>query len=206
MEHNEGMSDSQQRIALFGGTFDPIHYGHIRIARAAKESLELDRVFLIPCALSPHKLEGELPASGEFRMDMIRIACEDHPWMKVDACELKRDGASYSWQTAEHFRARFPDAKLFWILGDDQWQALPRWSHPERLASLVEFIVFARDRRNPAPREGIKAWFLPEVHEGSATEIRNVLRSGVASGGAHPWIDPKVMDYIREHRLYGLDQ
>ncbi len=198
----KGMSDGQTRIGLFGGTFDPVHKGHIRIAQEAREALQLDRVVMIPCALSPHKTDGPKPVPGQSRMEMIRIACEPYPWMSVDACELDREGESYSWQTAEHFRARFPTARLFWILGEDQWQALPRWSNPEQLASLVEFIVFARNHRTPAPRDGVKAWFLPESHTASATEIRNELHGAVAGDRAHPWIDPAVMEYIRAHGLY----
>jgi nicotinate-nucleotide adenylyltransferase len=200
------MSEGPQRIALFGGTFDPIHQGHVVMARVARESLELDRVILIPCAISPHKGEGEMPAPGVCRMDMIRIACAEYPWMDADASELEREGVSYSWQTAEDFSDRFPDARLFWILGEDQWRALPRWSHPERLGSLVEFIVFGRNHSEPTLREGYKAWFLPEVHEASATQIRNVLETDVKAGEMHPWLVPGVFQYIRERGLYGVGQ
>lgn len=200
------MSNDQPRVALFGGTFDPIHDGHVQIALAAREALALDRVVLIPCSLSPHKLTGLLPAPGASRMEMIRLACGKYPWMDVDACELEREGASYSWQTAKYFRDGIPGARLFWILGEDQWQALPRWSHPEKIANLVEFIVFARNHRNPAPRAGFKTWFLPEIHGASASEIRDALPRAAAPDGGHPWIDPAVMEYIREHGLYGTGQ
>jgi nicotinate-nucleotide adenylyltransferase len=200
------MSESEPRIALFGGTFDPIHKGHVAMATAAREALELDRVFLIPCAISPHKSDGPMPTNGESRMEMIRIACEGYPWMSVDACECERKGVSYSWQTAEVFRRRFPEARLFWILGEDQWLALPRWSHPERLASLVEFIVFGRDHCDAAPREGFQAWFLPAVHGASASEIRHALQSGAAPAGEHPWVDSSVLEYIRTCGLYQAGQ
>jgi nicotinate-nucleotide adenylyltransferase len=196
------MKDSRPRIALFGGTFDPIHKGHIAMASSAMEQLQLDRVIFIPCAMSPHKSETSHPAPGRMRMEMIRIACGAHPGMDADACELEREGLSYSWQTAEDFRCRYPDAELFWMMGDDQWHALPNWSRPEHLASLVEFLVFARIHSNPIPREGYKARFLPAIHVASATEIREAIRSGKTTDDAHPWITPQVMQYIREHKLY----
>lgn len=191
------------RIGLFGGTFDPVHLGHLRMAGAAKEALDLDRVILIPCALSPHKSDGPAPAPGECRMEMIRLCTVDHPWMEADSCELERSGVSYSYLTAEDFRSRYPEARLFWILGEDQWLALPRWSHPERLASLVEFVVFGRNGRTPVPREGYRAHFLPQAHDASATRIRCDIAAEAVTGRCHPWIAPPVMEYIREHRLYG---
>lgn len=200
------MNKDPLRIALFGGTFDPVHHGHVVMACAAREALALDRVVMIPCALSPHKSDGPPPTSGKCRMDMLRIASAGYPWMELDACELEREGVSFSWQTAEDFRERFPDARLFWILGQDQWQVLSKWDQPERLAGLVEFIVFGRSDGNPAMREGVAATFLPEVHGASATQIRNALREGVVPDDGHPWMDPGVLDYIRLRGLYGTGQ
>ena len=185
-----------------GGTFDPVHLGHIRMAQAAHTALDLDRVVLIPCAVSPHKSDVPRPAPGECRKEMIRLAVRDYPWMEVDGCELERDGVSYSWQTAEVFRHRYPGACLFWILGEDQWQALPRWSRPEYLAEMVDFIVFGRNARNPEPRKGVRAHFLPWVHEASASEIRRELQSGRDLDAARQWLPPGVMDFIHKRGLY----
>lgn len=197
------MKSEALRIALFGGTFDPVHLGHVRMAEAARDALELDRVVLIPCALSPHKTDGPMPTSGECRMEMIRLAGRGRPWLEVDGCELEREGISYSWQTAEEFCKRHPGARLFWILGEDQWRALPRWGRPEYLAGMVEFIVFARDERRPESREGMRAHFLAGVHEASATKIREALREKQSGDFPHPWLEPEVLRYIREHGLYG---
>lgn len=205
MEADEQKSGIQPRIALFGGTFDPIHCGHLEMAQAAKEALGLDRVILIPCALSPHKTTGPMPAPGRHRLEMMRIACRAFPWIECDSFEIEQKGVSYSWETAWHFRARFAGALLFWILGDDQWHALPRWTHPERLAALVEFIVFSRNHGAPTPREGFSACFLPAVHEASATQIRVALQGEMRLENGHPWIQPQVMEYIRAHGLYGVE-
>ena len=192
------MSETRQRIGLFGGTFDPIHMGHMAMAMAAKEALCLDRVIMIPCAISPHK--SDAPAAGECRLEMIRIASKRHPWLESDWIELERRGPSFSWETAEEFRRRYPEARMFWVLGEDQWEALPRWEKPERLAALVEFVVMGRDGRDGGEREGFRAWFLPGVHGASAMRIREVLRGGGDPGP--DLLDPRVMKYIRRRGLY----
>ena len=122
------------RIALFGGTFDPPHLGHVRLAEAAREAVGLDEVRLLPCRVSPHKTGSE-PTAAADRLAMLRLATAGLPWVVVDDCEVGREGPSYSYQTAEALAARFPEAKLFWLMGADQWDALPDWRHPERLAA-----------------------------------------------------------------------
>jgi len=194
------MNDGSWRIGLFGGTFDPVHVGHVAMAAAAREALSLDQVVMIPCAISPHKSAGDAPTAGECRLEMLRIAGEGHPWLVCDGLELERSGPSFSWQTAEEFGRRFPEARIFWVMGEDQWEALPRWEKPERLAELVEFVVIGRNERDGVEREGFRAWFLPGVHAASATRIRRILREG---GNPGPdLLDPQVMDYIRRRGLY----
>jgi nicotinate-nucleotide adenylyltransferase len=134
-----------RKIAIFGGTFDPVHLGHIHLASLAQTALALDEVRFLPCQISPHK-PGSSPTSGAERGEMLRLATADISWAMVDDSELHQTGPSYSYQTAEAMAERFPGARLFWIMGGDQWQALPRWKYPERLAKCVEFIVLARTR------------------------------------------------------------
>ena len=190
------MSEAR-RIALFGGTFDPVHLGHLRIATAARDAMALDEVRFLPCRISPHKT-GSRPADGADRVEMLRRATRGLGWAVIDDFELKRDGVSYSWQTAEAMRERFPSARLFWILGTDQWSALPRWSHPERLAACVEFLVFGRGE-TPEPRDGSVMHPLSAPHPASSTEIRSAFAAGARS---HPWVDPLVAEWIVGKRLY----
>lgn len=186
-----------RRIALFGGTFDPVHLGHIQIAAAARDELELDEVRFLPCRISPHKT-GTQPAGGADRVEMLRIATRGFAGAVVDDHELHRDGVSYSWQTAEAMKERFPDARLFWIMGSDQWRALPRWSHPERLAACVAFIVFGRGE-TPEPRAGYTLHPLAAPHPASSTEIRRAFANEATS---HPWVDPEVAAWIVRRGLY----
>ena len=186
-----------RRIGLFGGTFDPVHLGHLHLARAAREALALDEVRFIPCRISPHKLGSE-PTPAVERLAMLELATRNDPWAVVDDLETRRDGPSYSWQTAVETRDRFPKARLFWIMGTDQWEALPHWAHPERLAACVEFIVFSRGA--PAtPRDGYVLHAIHADHPASATRIREAL----ANREAHlPWLDPEVEAHIDRRGLY----
>lgn len=186
-----------RRIALFGGTFDPIHLGHVEIARRAKDLLELDEVRFLPCHTSPHKV-GVTSAPAGDRLEMARLATRDLPWAVVDDFDLSRPPPSYSYETAEEMAHRFPGARLFWLMGADQWRALPRWKEPERLAKLVEFIVFARNGA-PEPHPGWTMHFLKGTHPASATAIRQALAEGQTGLSG---LAPEVENFIRKQRLY----
>jgi nicotinate-nucleotide adenylyltransferase len=129
---------------------------------------------------------------------MLRLATADLPWAVVDDFELHQHSPSYSYQTAEAMAKLFPEARLFWIMGSDQWNALPRWKCSERLAATVEFIVLARGE-TPQPREGSRLHIIVGGHPASATFIRDALASGDIR---HPWLDPKVADWLAAHTLY----
>lgn len=185
-------------LAIFGGTFDPPHCGHLMIAQQAAVACSLNHIVLMPCRQSPHK--HALPrASDEQRMEMLRLATASLPQAEVSDWELRRPGVSYSWQTAEYLAALHPAAKLHWIMGADQWLALPRWAHPEILARLLTFVVFPRAGLALQPREGFHAIFLTDRLDVSATEIRDRIGRGESISGLVPEM---VERYIAEHRLY----
>lgn len=196
MAANTAMPNNR-RIALFGGTFDPVHLGHLQLADSARQALALDEVRFLPCRISPHKT-GTPPTPAAARLEMLRLATAGLPWAVVDDCEVRRDGPSFSYQTAEALAARWPAARLFWIMGGDQWAALPQWRHPERLAARVEFIVFARGC-HPQPRAGHLLHVIETEHPAAATAIRAALAGGA---GHHPWLAPPVAAWIAQHGLY----
>lgn len=187
-----------RRIALFGGTFDPVHLGHVHLATLAQTALALDEVRFLPCQRSPHKA-GSQPAAAADRLAMLRLATADLPWAVVDEYEVRRAGAAFSYETAAALRATQPAARWFWIMGGDQWRALPTWQHPESLAAAVEFIVLARDGEPPLPREGQTLHVVSGVHPASATAIREAIRNGQTT---HRWLAPAVAEWIATHRLY----
>ena len=186
-----------RNIALFGGTFDPVHLGHVQLADMARQSLALDEVRFLPCQISPHKPDST-PTPAADRLEMLRLATVGLPWAVVDDFEVGREGPSFSYQTAEALAARFPQARLFWIMGGDQWAALPQWRHPERLAAAVEFIVLARGDR-PQPRAGQPRHVIECEHPASATAIREAIAAGATD---HPWLAPAVANWIAQRGLY----
>lgn len=187
-----------RRMALFGGTFDPVHEGHLHIASLAREAFQLDQIRWLPCWISPHKLD-RLPAPAEDRIRMLELATAACPWSVVDSIEIDRGGPSYSVDTATEISRRFPNDRLFWIMGTDQWKVLPTWAKATQLARLVEFIVVGRGE--PAwPREGYLMHPLHAEHPASATEIRRAIATGAKPG----WLSAPVMEWIRSHNLYQI--
>jgi nicotinate-nucleotide adenylyltransferase len=187
---------SATRIGIFGGTFDPIHLGHLHLATLAREFCHLDEVRFVPCQISPHKT-GTPPTAAEDRLAMLKLALAEIPWAVIDPIELLTPGPTYSFETAAAMAGKFPQARLFWIMGSDQWAALPRWKNPERLAELVEFILLMRDEV-PEPRPGYRLHVVPGAHPASATKIR----AAIASGKFPPWLDPAVAREITRRGLY----
>ncbi len=186
-----------RKIALFGGTFDPVHRGHLHLAGLAREALALDEIRFLPCRISPHKT-GSQPTSPADRFRMLELATADLPWATIDDYELRHPGPSFSYQTAEAMAARFPSDRLFWIMGGDQWLALPLWKNPDILARHVEFIVLARGAPI-MPREGHRLHVIHGDHPASSTAVRQAARDGSTD---LPWLPASVASHIRENGLY----
>ena len=185
-----------ERICLFGGTFDPIHLGHVHIASQAREHLQLDRVIFLPCKQSPHKRKGSLANEAQ-RLEMCKLATADLPWAEIDDYDLTAPAPSYSWRTAEVMKGRFPNAELYWLMGTDQWDVLQKWDRPEHLAELVEFIVFSRGS-TAEPRNNMTLHAIEGHHPASATEIRNTAATKLKKH----WLHNGVSEYIQSNELY----
>lgn len=190
--------ETATRIGIFGGTFDPFHLGHLYLAKLAKDALELDEVRFVPCQISPHKTDSDVSSCGD-RCEILNRSLAGIPWAVVDECEVQEPGPSYSFRTASSMAERFPEARLFWIMGGDQWDALPTWKNPTELAQRVEFIVLARGKSTPDPREGYRLHTVRGSHPASASAIREALAAGASD---HPWLAPSAMEWIRTRGLY----
>lgn len=187
----------KRKIALFGGTFDPIHSGHLHLAEQAMSTLELDEVRFLPCHISPHKMDCP-PASAADRLKMLRLATQNLPWAFIDDFELQNSGPSFSYMTAEAMQAKFPDADLFWIMGSDQWTALTKWKYPERIAAICHFIVLARGAM-PGSQPPYRMTPLTVEHPASASEIRLAISRNQPLSA---WLPSAVTDYIKTQQLY----
>ena len=123
-----------ERIGIYGGTFNPPHIGHIQAVRQAVSALELSKVLLIPDRIAPHKAMPQNSATGEQRLEMLRIATEGSPKLEVSDIELRREGISYTWQTVEQLKEQYPQAQLVLMMGSDMFLSFHTWKHPEKTA------------------------------------------------------------------------
>lgn len=148
-----------QRIGIFGGSFNPIHSGHLRIALKAIDDWGLDMVLVVPAARNPFKDPAERNFSYDAKWHLVRYACMPHPKLVPCDIELRRGGTSYAIDTVREVRRRFPDSELFFIVGEDSVPGLPRWREADELAKLVKFVSYPRTRE-------------------SSTEIRRRIENG----------------------------
>lgn len=187
------------RLAIFGGTFNPIHNAHLRIAQAAADRFQLDRVILIPAAHPPHK-DGQGIAPYAHRLAMVKLACAFDG--RFEASDLESGGEkSYSIRTIEKLRADLgPDDRLFFIIGADAFDEIETWYRWRDVVPLVEFIVVTRPGHTyNAPAGAI-------VHSLDGLELpvsSSAIRVALAQGRRPDDLPDEVNDYIRQHGLYG---
>lgn len=183
-----------KRVGIFGGTFDPIHNGHLILGREAIEALRLDRLIFIPAAASPHKLDQK-PAAPEARLEMLRVAIEGEPGFQLDEMELQRPPPSYAVDTVELLRFRQPTVEFFYLIGEDNVATLTTWHRFADLSHMVQFVVLDRsgvktEHPYPAIRRHLDI---------SATNIRNRVATGHSIRYLVP---PAVEAIIRDRQLY----
>ena len=185
---------SLKKIGIFGGTFDPIHHGHLILARDAIEQLQLDELLFIPAAISPHKLD-RTPTPAHARVEMLRAAIEGEPQFCLDTLELERPAPSFTVDTVEALRIREPDARFVYLIGEDNVARLSTWHRFAELSQMVQFAVL--------DRTGLKTEHpFPSVRRHldiSATDIRNRVARGQSIRYLVP---PGVEKIIRERQLY----
>ncbi|PWU12930.1 MAG: nicotinate (nicotinamide) nucleotide adenylyltransferase [Verrucomicrobia bacterium] len=189
-----------QRIGLFGGSFDPVHLGHLLVAQAALEELELERLFFIPAAQSPFKPERK-PAPADQRLRLLRLALLGQTWCEIDEQEIRRGGVSYTIDTARVYAQRFPGARLFYLIGTDNVRDLPKWRESQELARSLEFVVIPRPGEFqvefPAPFRGRSLAGFP--FGVSSSQIRARLKAGLPVANLVP---DAVAEAIKNERLY----
>jgi len=191
------------RIGLFGGTFDPVHFGHLMAAEAAREAAALAEVWFVPVLVPPHKPPPE--ASVRQRLDMLELAIRDVPHFRVEPVELDRPGPSYTIDTIEALRRRFPDRSFWLIVGSDMVNGLPGWHRAEELARRVRFVALERPGE-PVREEALPEAFrqrlmrapMPPVGIASA-EIRRRVREGRS---IRFYVPEPVREYITGNGLY----
>jgi nicotinate-nucleotide adenylyltransferase len=183
-----------KKIAIYGGTFDPVHHAHLILARQAIETLGLDKVILVPAAISPLKKAAPV-ATGEVRLAMLQAAVKGEPEFEVNECELLRPPPSYTIDTVEDIRRRECDAAIYCLIGEDNVEQLPRWHRFAELEKIVRFVVLDRSGKQPSHSYQL-------IHRRidiSATEIRR----RVAQNESIRYLLPdSVEEIIQREKLY----
>lgn len=197
------------RIGIFGGSFNPVHKGHIHLARSAKRDFVLDRVYFVPSKISPHRSSDEY-AADEDRTEMLRLACRAHEGLEVCDYELKNDRVSYTIYTIEYFRRRFPDDELFLLVGSDMLLCFDSWYRFADILSEATVCVVSRNEGDSGVLEK-KAEELrkfgrilisnssPEVMSSSMIRKKIVKNENYAC-----YLDKNVVQYIKLKGLYSV--
>ncbi|WP_075091344.1 nicotinate-nucleotide adenylyltransferase [Planctomyces sp. SH-PL14] len=194
------------RIGIYGGTFDPIHFGHLLLAESCRDACRLDRVIFVPARVSPHKLDVVI-APVRARLEMLELALAGFPEFRVSRVEVDRQGPSFTVDTLRHFRTEVPDDELFLLMGADSVTDFPRWREPQQILELATLVVVNRARAVPdlsaladldttghpplsVPMPGV---------DFSASDIRRRVQEGRSVRFQLP---RPVEHYVRDKRLY----
>ena len=209
-----------RKLGLFGGTFDPIHLGHTRMAAAFATELNLDQVVFIPAG-DPYHKEFATQTSAKHRLNMVQLAIEGHTLFAVSDCDIKRDGETYTVDTLEYFKQEFPtDTSLWWLMGSDSLLQLQTWHQFRKLFESTNIAIAMRDDFN-----------LEELHPDVLTLCKQALAKGLDENEENgkmclltlppldisskqirslvqtnqdltPYLDAKVVQYLQHHHLY----
>ena len=209
-------------LALFGGTFDPVHYGHLRCADEARQKLTLEKLYLLPAGTPAHR---DIPqATVRQRLDMLRLARAEFPQLMIDDRETRRSGPSYMVETLQELRVSFPDRPLILLIGQDAANLLHTWFHWKQLFELAHIVILTRPathteyeknltsqlqarsetdvRKLLESKAGAVLQLEVEPVDVSATGIKRIIRSGGSPGSMLP---AAVLEYITGNRLYLTD-
>lgn len=200
---------NKRKIGIFGGSFDPIHQGHLNIARSAYEEFSLDEVWFIPAGHSPNKDEHGM-TSATNRAEMVELAIAPYPYFKLSRIEIEAQQTSYTYLTLSKIKEQYPDAELYFIMGADSLDYFEKWKHPEIICEKAIILAAVRDDMDVAVIQKkiteIQSLFPARIYpiRGGRTEVSSTeLRSSYKKAGSISAMIPDAVGrYIREHGLY----
>lgn len=197
------------RIGIYGGTFDPIHYGHLVLAEQCREQCQLDEVWFVPAAQPPHKLDATI-SPAKARCEMVEFAIAGHPYFKLSRMELERTGLSFTVTTLEQLQAEDPSRELFLLIGADSLHDLPQWREPQRILELATVVAVNRGDR-PLPERPLLE---QQLGPAAAARLRFIQMPGLdlsacdirqrsAEGRSIRFLVPRAVEaYIAQNHLY----
>ena len=193
-----------KRIALYGGTFDPVHVGHLEIARRVSKTFEIDKVIFIPAQMAPHKI-GRPVTHPIHRYAMLALATQDDPRLQVSTFELDDPDRRYTVDTVEHFQREY-STELFFIMGADSWSEVTTWREWERLLTMTNHIVVTRPGYESSTAHvgayADRVFFTDVVmNDVSATNVRRLAREGSYEELGN-FVPGPVLEYIKKYGIY----
>ena len=199
---------TKMRLGVFGGTFNPIHFGHLHIAQEFARMLGLSQVLFVPTAMPPHKQAEDLAPAAD-RFELCRMAVRDHPFCRVNDTEIRRGGKSYTVDTLRILTEQYPDTRLFLLMGEDMFLTLQNWREPEKIWQMADICAAPRSaepgdelylHQEYLETLGARVHICPIIFLSvSSTMVREKAAKGESLAGLVP---PPVERYIKEHGLY----
>ena len=188
------------RIGILGGSFDPIHNGHLALARESQRQFDLQKILFVPTLIPPHKVKDSALSPAPVRARIVELAIQGQKDWELCDIELKRQGISYTVDTLRELHKEYPQGKFFFIAGADSFHDLKQWKEPDQIMKLSEWIVA------PRPSYGLPAQMPPGFHKLqiapmsiSATELRQKIEQGRE---VSEWIPEKVLEYLKRMNIY----
>lgn len=196
------------KIAIYGGSFNPIHLGHTEIIKVLNEKYDFDKILVIPSKISPHKVNNS-SVTCEQRLDMCKLSLKMIKNCEVSDIEIKRDGISYTFITLEELKKIYPKSEFYLICGSDMFLSLLKWKKPEKIFELAKIIGFIRDDEDLKVLEDYKLKLelmgakveicTAKIPPFSSTMVREAIKNGESF---QKYVDKSVMDYISTNNLY----
>ena len=191
------------KIGILGGTFDPVHLGHLELAQKAQAQFSLDKIIFVPALQPPHKQDFDLSSSAQDRCEMVRLAIQGKPSFEISDCEIIRKGVSYTFDTVCEFEKKYPHDTLFLILGEDAFEGIHTWHRADELKRKIQFLIARRgDRQTRVPQDVRAEWIQMPPCPIASSAIREALKHGK---NVDDYVPPKVLRFIRAHAFYRKD-
>lgn len=204
------MGNARKKIGIMGGTFDPIHMGHLILGEKSYEQLGLDKVWFMPAGNPPHKKNRKGRASDEQRMEMVRLAIEDNPHFELSLIEMNEEGYTYTYRTLENLRAQNPDTDYYFIIGADSLYTFETWKEPLRICQACTLVVAVRNH-TPVDQLNREMEFLNRKYNGRFIRL-DTMNIDVSSQLLREWtvqhkslryyVPDKVIAYMQEQGIY----
>lgn len=201
-----------KKTGIMGGTFNPIHMGHLIIAEKAREQFHLDEVLFMPCGMSYTKNEKDI-LPKDIRAEMTRLAIEDNPFFDISTIEIEKEGSTYTYETLEQLRGNNPNTEYYFIVGADSLWKIEGWREPEKIFANCHILAAVRDGKSAAEMEAQAAYLKDKFGasifllnssniEISSTMVRDMVKDG---SSIRYFVPEAVYDYIIKNKLYRCD-